>query len=169
MVELQSYVGTNATNTFVATDDAGHVLATWANVRLDIKAGSYVDTFRYALTGIPDGTTHLSAKAKVSLRRRLVVTFDGNNQAQLHFVNPTLVNPQLVDPSFIPASQISTNQLLLGGDITNDNVVNTPDYTLLRSRLNTASADADINGSGLVTQADYDIMKLNWYMTGDPQ
>ena len=88
---------------------------------------------------------------------------------QLHFVDPTHVNPQSVDPNFIPASQITGDHKLLGGDITNDNVVNTPDYTLLRSKLNTAAPDADINGDGIVNQTDYDIMKLNWYKAGDAQ
>jgi hypothetical protein len=153
----------------VATDTNGNVLAIWQNVRLDVKAGSYVDTFRFAITGVPDGTARISAKATVSLRRRLDVTFDGNNQAQLHFVDPTLVDPHSIDPSWILASQITRDQKLLGGDLNNDNVVNTPDYTLLRSRLNTAAPDADINGDGTVNQTDYDIMKLNWYKAGEAQ
>jgi len=169
LIELQGYVGSHATNTFVATDDSGQVLAVWQNVNLDTKAGSYADTFRFALTGVPEGTTHLSAKATVSLRRRLAVTFDGNHQAQLHFVDPALVDPHSVDPDFIPASQITQVQKLKGGDLTNDNVVNTPDYTLLRSRWLTAAPDADINGDGIVNQTDYDIMKTNWFTAGDPQ
>ncbi len=169
LIELQGYVGAHATNTFVATDDSGHVLAVWPNVLLDSKAGSYLDTFRFALTGVPDGTTHLSAKATVSLRRRLAVTFDGNNQAQLHFVDPVLVDPHSVDTNFIPASQITQVQKLLGGDLNSDNVVNTPDYTILRNRWLTAAPEADINGDGIVNQTDYDIMKLNWLKAGDPQ
>jgi hypothetical protein len=162
-------VGSHPTNTFVATDDHGQTLAIWQNVRLDVKAGSYSDTFRFALTGVPNGTTYLSAKAAVSLRRRLAVTFDGNNQAQLHFVDPTLVDPHSVDPNFILASQITRDQKLLGGDLNNDNVVNTPDYTILRNSWMTAAPGADINGDGIVNQADYNIMQANWYKAGEPQ
>ena len=66
-------------------------------------------------------------------------------------------------------NQITQVQKLLGGDINNDNVINTPDYSLLRSYWGTASPVGDINGDGTDGQADYDIMKLNWYKAGDAQ
>ena len=44
-------------------------------------------------------------------------------------------------------------------DLNNDGLVTAADYMILRSRLNTTNADADLNGDGQVTIADYLILR----------
>src|SRR5205085_1021532 len=94
------------TVTFVATGGAS--TKTWV-LNLSNASG---DTFNYALTDVPVGTTGLSAKTDWNLRRKRAVTPDGNGQAVVNFTG---------------ASQ------LRGGDISGssgspDNVVNLFDY-----------------------------------------
>lgn len=45
------------------------------------------------------------------------------------------------------------------GDLNNDGLVTAADFAILRSRLNTGDADADLNGDGLVTAADALILR----------
>jgi hypothetical protein len=45
------------------------------------------------------------------------------------------------------------------GDLNNSGLVTSADYFLLRNALNTANPVADLNGSGLVTSADYFILR----------
>jgi hypothetical protein len=44
-------------------------------------------------------------------------------------------------------------------DLNDTGLVTSADYFILRSRLNTADADADLNGSGVVTSLDYFILR----------
>jgi hypothetical protein len=44
-------------------------------------------------------------------------------------------------------------------DLNNTGLVTSADYTILRNLLNTADPEADLNGSGLVTSADYTILR----------
>jgi len=59
--------------------------------------------------------------------------------------------------------QRDTNQDGFGNicdaDLNNDGFVTATDYSILRSRLNTADDDADLNGDGFVTAADYFILR----------
>ncbi len=45
------------------------------------------------------------------------------------------------------------------GDLNNSGLVTAADFNILRSRLNTTDPDADLNSSGLVTAADFNILR----------
>jgi hypothetical protein len=48
---------------------------------------------------------------------------------------------------------------LCDGDLNGSELVTAADWAIMRSRLNTVNADADLNGSGLVTQTDINILR----------
>ncbi|MBU6390422.1 hypothetical protein KGQ31_02645, partial [Patescibacteria group bacterium] len=151
-VELQGFVGTGTTPphtrsvVFVATDNTGanaNVLKTWT-VPLTNSSG---DTFNFTLTDVPGNTAALSAKTDWTLRKKLPVTF-ANNQAAVNFTGTSM---------------------LLGGDLDGSNVIDNADYTILQNNWATNNAVADITGDGFVALSDYNLMRINFGATGDPQ
>jgi len=147
-VELDGFVGSGTTPpnartvTFVAT--GGTFTSTWV-ITLTNTTGAVFD---YALTNVPSGTTAISAKTDWNLRRKLSVTFDSNNQATASF---------------------TASAKLLGGDLNDDNVVDSSDSTILTSFLGQAAASADINGDGMVDETDSSILQTNLNISGDPE
>jgi hypothetical protein len=149
-VELESFVGSGTTPsytrtvTFVAT--GGTYISTWV-MTLTNTTGAVFD---FALTDVPPGTTAISAKTDWNLRRKLSVTFDSNNQATAYFTG---------------------SLKLLGGDLNDDNVVDSNDSDILASNWGqtTTGTTADINGDGVVDQTDDSILQTNLGATGDPE
>lgn len=159
LVQLEAFVGTgplvqhSRVVTFVAT--AGiTVLKTWSPALTNVSG----DTFSYALTDVPAGTTGLSAKTAWNLREKLAVTLDVNGQAVANFV-----------ADGTPGWSDATDHYLRGGDITGNNIVNLGDYNLLLNNFLTPYAPADINGNGIANLAEYNLIQINWFMLGDPQ
>jgi hypothetical protein len=160
LVQLESFIGTGTlptahtrTVTFVATDGPGAgatVLKTWVLPLSNVSG----DTFSYTLTDVPAGTTHLSAKTDWNKRRKLAASFDINGQAVVNFTGANM---------------------LRGGDITGDNIVNLADYSSLVFHwlevvsAVPAAAVADMNGDGVINFFDYVILGTNWFTVGDPQ
>jgi len=146
-VELEGFVGTGTQPphsravTFVAS--GGVSSRTWT-LLLSNTAGAIFD---FVLTDVPDGTTALSAKTAWNLRRKLPVTLNAYGRAMVNFVS---------------------EHKLRGGDLNNDNQVQTLDYALLRSRWYTSDPVADINGDGFVGTVDYSLLRLNWLQAGEP-
>lgn len=140
-LELQAFSGSQRMVTFTAS--GGTHTQTWTRT-LEFTGG----LADYLLTGIPSGTTNLSAKTQWNLRRRLPVSLDAYEQASnIDFIGP---------------------DMLRGGDLNNSNNVNILDYALLRMNWLTG-AGGDIDGSGHTNLLDYTIMLLNWYEKGDPE
>jgi hypothetical protein len=70
----------------------------------------------------------------------------------------------------VGAVSLTGADLLPGGDISGDNVVNTLDYSRLRYYWHsTTDTTADIDGNGTVTTNDYSLLKSNFYTVGDPE
>jgi len=145
--------------TFVFTDGAGDpdvggsgvtILGTVV-VPVTFNADSDVDLNGEGvalLTAIPVGTTHISAKAaNHTLRSKVQVAIDP-------------VNAQNT-ASFMDAD------MLLGGDLNNDNKVNLTDYSILATNYLNATDTGDINGSGAVNLTDYTILAGNYFGLGD--
>jgi hypothetical protein len=106
--------------------------------------------FAYVLTGVPANVNGLSAKTAWNLRRKLPVALDNNNQAVVNFT--------------------TTSYFLLGGDITGDNLVNTPDYGLIRFHFGLTNYPlGDINGDGIINTLDYGLLRLEFGKRGDSQ
>jgi len=57
--------------------------------------------------------------------------------------------------------------VLLAGDLNDDNVINTSDWTVIAANWFTSSVVADINGDGLVNTIDWSIMDENWLQAGE--
>jgi|GEM_PF-2063675 len=105
----------------------------------------------YSITDVPD-LTSISAKTAWSLRRNISVS--------------------ATDGQYI--ADFAGSNVVLGGDLTGDNLVNALDYSALRAAWGTAPsvpgyAAGDINGDGATDNADYLIQKANWYKKGDAQ
>ena len=66
------------------------------------------------------------------------------------------------------------NVILLGGDATNDNVIDIGDASCIGSRYMQPAApcgsggNADVNGDGTVTMRDLTLMGGNYYRTASP-
>lgn len=158
LVQLEGFTGTGpAVNhirvvTFVATTNTT-VLKTWTLSLTNVSG----DTFSYSLSDVPAAINGLSAKAAWNLRERLAVTLDSNGQAVVDY---------LTDGTAGWAD--ATDHYLRGGDITNENVINLADYTLLKNNFLTLFGPADMNGDGVVNLLDYNLMKSNYLTLGDP-
>jgi hypothetical protein len=156
LVQLDSYVGTNRTVSFVATDGSLAVLQTWV-LNLNFPTNS---TTNYTLAGVPAGTVAISAKTDWNLREKLAVTFDINGQATADFI-----------ADGVPGWNNATDHYLRGGDIdpSHNNQVSFLDYSVLGNNYFTSNPVADINGDGFVNLFDYSILSVNWFTAGDPQ
>jgi hypothetical protein len=51
------------------------------------------------------------------------------------------------------------------GDINQDHIVNSIDYSILNSKWFTSDTDSDLNHDGLVNAIDYSILNANWFKT----
>jgi len=131
--------------TFVATGGTRRV---W---QIDFIFGQGACTASTILTGVPDGTTGLSAKTEWNLRRKLPVDLGTSGFDNIYFTG---------------------SAMLPGGDIDGSNDTALPDYTLLKQNWLTLSPEgdaADINGDGMVSIPDYNILVKNWFRIGDSE
>jgi hypothetical protein len=70
-----------------------------------------------------------------------------------------------VDTTVNSASALTVPQLT-AGDLNNDNVVNSLDYSLMNSNW-LKSGTGDINGDGIVNSLDFAILKNDWGKSGN--
>jgi len=146
-VELQAFTGGLREVTFVATASSGAVLETWtATVSLTGTGTVPASTGSVSLEDVPAGTVALSAKTAWNLRSKVAVSFT---------------------PEGVGTADLTGADLLPGGDLTGDNVVNTLDYSVLRYRYLTTDPTGDINGDGAVNLDDYALLQANFYTGGD--
>ena len=142
-LELEGFVGTNGTATFVATGGAGpqtNVLALVFTNAGPVRRASYTLT-------VPLTTSHLSAKTPRHLRRRLPVSFTSGTAAT----------------DFTGASQLP------GGDLDNSNTVDAADYQTLVLAWYQRASQPDGDGNGAVDLDDYFILANNWLRDGDAE
>lgn len=98
--------------------------------------------------GLAPGDYVVKVKGKCWLRRNASITLDGSNAATVHFV-------------------------LLGGDINDDNVVDSDDFVLLVEAFGASASSsnwnpyADLDGDGSIDSDDFDILVENFGMAGD--
>jgi len=142
-----SYYGVTRDVVFVATDALGTVLTSWT-VPVDFANSAMAAAGDYVLTAVPDEIAGLSVKTGWALRHKQGLTLGLNGQATLDFVG---------------------SELLHSGDVTNSNMINLLDYSVLRVNWLTDDYTADINGDGGVNLLDYSLMKWHWFETGAPQ
>ena len=130
-----------------ATDDWGTVLRSWTNT-LDFTPGPHdCGISGFMLTGVPENSSHLSAKTAWHLRKRVTLVFtDG------------------AAPAFFTG-----DSRLLAGDIDGSNMVDIGDYYRLAASWYLPDLAADIDGDGLVDLDDYFLLSSHWLQAGDPE
>jgi hypothetical protein len=155
-MQLYGYLGpTEIVVTFVAKDVSGNIVGQ-AEQTLPAPGG----TVTYAI-GVPANTKTLSVKPRFYLRKRFDVSsqITGQNQVAIDLGSFT------------------------GGDVNEDNQVDTTDYAWLRTCWGTSGPQyeingppitdpknfPDLNGDGTVDSLDYEILRNGWYQAGDPQ
>lgn len=142
-VELEGFVGAGRDITFVATDGIGGVLASWT------KTVSFTGPLgRVNLENVPALTTGLSARTDWNLRSKVAVS---------------------LSPAGFGSPSFTGEDHLPGGDLNRDNVINTFDYTVLRFHWTQTTPVADVNGSGIVSGPDFNMIRQNFYKVGDSQ
>jgi hypothetical protein len=63
-------------------------------------------------------------------------------------------------------STLSFSQLKTG-DINQDNIVNSIDFSTLNANWFTAASSPDLNSDGIVNSLDFSLMNRNWFSRGD--
>ncbi|HEX5430313.1 MAG TPA: Ig-like domain-containing protein [Patescibacteria group bacterium] len=66
----------------------------------------------------------------------------------------------------LSSSSVTIPQLQTG-DINQDNIINSVDYSILNTHWFTAYSTADLNADGLVNSIDYSFMNKHWLVSGD--
>lgn len=140
-VELQGFTATTREVTFVAT---GGVSETWTKTITNFAGG----IGSVILEDIPAGTTNISAKTDWNLRSKVAASFT---------------------PAGVGSASLTGGDLLPGGDINGDNVINTFDYSILRFNWLTNNAVSDITGDGATSGPDYNLLRTNFYTVGDAE
>ena len=139
--------------TFVASKVEGAVTTYLATNEVTLTFAAGPDGYGvagFALVNLPLGVTHLSAKAPLNLRQKLLVFFTGANGT----------------------ADFTGAYKLPGGDLDGSNFVDIVDYFQLAAlwyQLAPAGSPADIDGSGLVDIDDYFILASHWYEAGSPE
>jgi hypothetical protein len=142
---LQGFGATTREVTFTAT---GGTQKSWTKT-VSFTPATLGGIGTVPLEDVPAGTTAISAKTAWNLRSKLPATFTGGGVA---------------------AVSLTGTDMLPGGDLNGDNVVNLLDYSLLRYHWSsTINMVADIDGSGVIFTGDYNLLKSNFYTIGDAQ
>jgi hypothetical protein len=189
-VPLDTTTLTNASHTLTATaiDNAGNN-STVSSVTITVNntvATKYPRTLSLSslegISAIPAGTTITAtvispgSGATLETQSNLTATA-GKYTVTFLSGDPQLVNIRVkangylsqlltsVDTTVNSASALTVPQLT-AGDLNNDNVVNSLDYSLMNSNW-LKSGTGDINGDGIVNSLDFAILKNDWGKSGN--
>ena len=77
-----------------------------------------------------------------------------------NFLIKAITNTALVSPLTLNFAELK------GGDLNNDNLVNSLDFSALSGKWGQSDATADINQDGIVNTIDFAIMNANWLVSG---
>ncbi|HEX5429516.1 MAG TPA: dockerin type I domain-containing protein [Patescibacteria group bacterium] len=103
-------------------------------------------------------TTNASGSATLSLNVPIQSVF-----LRIRAV-PYLVQTSSADLNLTGAYSIP---MLRTGDINQDNIVNSIDFSLLNAKWFSADAISDLNGDGLVNSLDFSLLNQNWFAVGN--
>ena len=103
-----------------------------------------------ALEDVPAGTTSISAKTAWTLRSKVSAPLSAEG---------------------VGSADLTGTFELKGGDLNNDNVIITLDYSILRYNWMTVAPAANISGdsAGGVNTSDYTILNANFYSVGSAE
>jgi hypothetical protein len=94
------------------------------------------------------------------------ITFDITAQPVLLQIRVAPFLSRLISQDLSVNTVYSFSQLLTG-DINQDNIINSIDYSQLNTNWFTSNAATDLNKDGLVNSIDYSYMNKNWLVTGE--
>ena len=176
---LGSTVDTNVTSKSTATD----VLASVVNGSYNIVPQDVPTSISLNLQGRTNhSATGVSLKVYETGTENLVfeknnITTDASGSANFtitgvssgnydfrikvgNFLTETITNYSLTIP-------LSLNFVTLkGGDLNDDNIVNSLDFSILTGKWGLSDAVADINQDGIVNTVDFAILNSNWFVSG---
>src|SRR3989344_4745057 len=122
------------------------------------------------------GTLSVLNLSKVALISPFSFTTDVNAQASITLQLPAQAVyfkigaapflTRLVSVDLASTAAISTPQLFIG-DINQDNIINSVDFSILNINWFTTNASADLNQDGLVNAIDYSFMNRHWLVLGE--
>lgn len=126
----------SATDLKVLTPGTSTIVFEKNNISTDASGNA-----TFTITGVPAGNYDFRVKV--------------NN-----FLTKTILNSPLNNPLTLSFG------MLKGGDLNNDNIVNSLDFSLLTSHWGQSDPAADINADGIVNTIDFAILNTNWFVTG---
>lgn len=168
------------TYTVSAYDAAGNNSAQSASVSATTLASTFSRTISLAsldgrATKVVSGTLDVLDTSKVLLKPYAYTTnVSGNATISFDIALTTVFLKIKATPFLTRLISVDLNsnityafpQLLIG-DINQDNIINSIDYSILNTNWFTSAATADLNQDGLVNSIDYSFMNQHWLVTGE--
>jgi hypothetical protein len=147
--QLQGYIGSpGATLTlrFAFTDAAGALLA---RREVDVAYSNGRDTETVVLDDVPGDTARVSCKETQHFLR---------SRVDIAGAAPDLT------------ADFTGDNMLLGGDLKDDNFVDVFDFALFLANFGRMDApECDINGDGIVDIVEFTYIRLHFFQEGDPE
>ncbi len=178
---LNTTTVSNGTHTLtaVARDAAGNT-TTSSGVSVTV---SNPNTFQRTIQIDPEGriskilsgTLNVLNPSKVSIKTYPFTT-NSTGQSTITFdISPQVVYLKLNPSPFLArliSLDLNTNSIyvfpkLLNGDIVQDNIINSVDYSALNTKWFTSDATSDLNKDGLVNSIDFSLMNQHWLTNGE--
>jgi hypothetical protein len=171
---------TVGTTTATITGTAGAVSHT-TTFSLSVVQGTYTRTIQLDLEGRSNGVATGTIEALNSSTKALIksyaftsntvgaatITFDIPPQTVYLKVKATPFLTRLLTGIDLNTASAYTFPQLLTGDINQDNIINSVDYSVLNTNWFTSNASADLNQDGLVNAIDYSFMNKHWLISGE--
>jgi hypothetical protein len=171
---------TIGTTTTTITGTAGAVSHT-TTFSLSVSAGSFQRTIQLDLegrsTGAISGTVDaLNSSTKALLKSyaftsntlgAATITFDIAPQTVYLKIKATPFLTRLLSSIDLNSSATYAFPQLLIGDINQDNIINSVDYSVLNGNWFTSNSGSDLNQDGLVNSIDYSFMNKHWLISGE--
>jgi hypothetical protein len=167
------------TSTVTVTGTGGSVTKT-SSFSLTVNLGTYTRTINTAsLEGLTSrvvsGTLNV-LNSSSTLIKAFAFTTNSTGNATISFDIPTQTAFLQIRAAPFLSRRISQDlninttynfPQLLTGDINQDNIINSVDYSVLNTNWFTNSVTSDLNKDGLVNSIDYSYMNKNWLLSGE--
>ncbi|TSC70576.1 MAG: exo-1,4-beta-D-glucosaminidase [Parcubacteria group bacterium Gr01-1014_46] len=167
------------TSNVVVTGTSGATVRNATAFVLTVNLANYNRTIQIDPEGISNkilsGTLDVLNPSKVSIKTYPFTT-NSSGQATISFdISPQVVYLKLNPTPFLArliSLDLNTNTTyvfpkLLTGDLNNDNLINSVDYSVLNGNWFTSNATSDLNKDGLVNSIDFSFMNQHWLVNGD--
>jgi hypothetical protein len=153
-VAPRSVTSLNTSVSLEALSTAAHVSSkTFTITIIDPTAATTVRSF----TASPDASGNIAMSSANAFDEG---TYD------VRVVTTGYLSQLLEDQSIIPGSSLSV-PALLSGDLNNDGIINSVDWSSMNAVWFTADSVSDINRDGIVNSVDFSFINKNWGLMGE--